>query len=162
MSNGYLDNMWVGVHQMQQQADQDVVDLVFEHGLPRAELGQVAQQQDGSTADVIVLLQEVGRWCCGGGEVIMGGEVMVGGEVMREDRLGGISPRLCGLAIPYVRACVRDKPGTIITRLHLSNTSNKFRTETYALQEGLDLHEDVDHQQMDVLLVQMEQDLREA
>ena len=60
---GYLDDMRVGVHQMQQQADQDVVDLVFEHRLPGAELGQVTQQEDGSTADLIVLLQEAGRGC---------------------------------------------------------------------------------------------------
>ena len=33
---------------------------------------------------------------------------------------------------------------------------------TYALQEGFDLHEDVDHQEVDVLLVQVEQHLGQA
>lgn len=29
----YLDHLWVWVNQVQQQADQDIVDLVFEHWL---------------------------------------------------------------------------------------------------------------------------------
>lgn len=29
----YLDHLWVWVNQVQQQADQDIVDLIFEHWL---------------------------------------------------------------------------------------------------------------------------------
>ena len=69
VDGGYLDNVRVGVHQVQQQADQDVVDLVFEHRLPGAELGQVPQQHDGSASDLIVLLPEAGEVVLQGGGV---------------------------------------------------------------------------------------------
>ncbi len=43
---------------MQQQADKNIVDLVFKNRLTWAKLRQVPQEHDGSTSDLIFLLTE--------------------------------------------------------------------------------------------------------
>lgn len=50
--------MGVGVHQVEQQTDQNIVDLVFEDLFSWTKLRQVSHQVDGSTADLIVVLDK--------------------------------------------------------------------------------------------------------
>lgn len=54
--NTNLHHMRVRITEMQQQADQNIVDLVLKDRLTHAEFRQVPQEHDGSTSDLIVLL----------------------------------------------------------------------------------------------------------
>ena len=54
----YLDHLLAWVTEVQQEADQYVMDLVFEDGFSRAKFGQVPQEHDGSTPYFITLLEQ--------------------------------------------------------------------------------------------------------